>query len=105
MSTEQIIVSALSMPAIEIRYISRRRAEYLMGALGLLGGTLISGIGIERRMVVQPVGADIADGAVVDTAQCLSVMRRAEQFFGDCGADLAAFRAARDRIDSQGGAL
>lgn len=79
----------------EARRISRARAEYLMGALGIMGGTLVSGMGIERRTVVQPVGSGIADGPVVSAEQLAAEIANAERFFGDVGADLAAFSAAR----------
>jgi len=83
---------------VEVKYISRNRAEYLMGALGLKGGTLISGIGVERLMVVQPVGSDIADGPIVARDEALRIMDRIERFFGDCGADMDAIQTARKRL-------
>ncbi len=87
---------------VEVKYISRNRAEYLMGALGLKGGTLISGIGVERLMVVQPVGSDIADGPTVGREVALEIMDNIERFFGDCGADMDAILAARKRLGAEG---
>jgi hypothetical protein len=47
----------------EAREISYRRCAHLMGALGLMGGTLYHDL--DRYVVVQPAGSDIADGPLV----------------------------------------
>jgi hypothetical protein len=90
--------NTMTTQSVEVKYISRKRAEYLMGALGLKGGTLISGIGVERLMVIQPVGSDIADGPAITKQEALIEMAIVERFFGDVGADMDAITTARKRL-------
>lgn len=82
------------MTTHEARIISRSRANYLMGAIGKMGGILL--VDVHDEMIcVQPAGSGIADGHVVPVDQILLGMRTAEQIGTD---ELDAIQSAKSLL-------